>query len=189
MNQRVNAIKEQLRNDIYEWSDLAPILTASVSNDVLVHRNAPLPEICDTREMSRANRLVGLVKTAKITVKGSGNWIFDVVSVGTEYFDSREDCDEFFCPEESRDEGVKFPVYVREKVSLGKAFDDCQVSVRANLDYYTKNDLIDELEKDLGHVVDRSKAIVTRQCLFESHRTGALVQVDVSMVGPRRRER
>ncbi len=159
---RVLKIKEQFKSEEYEWTDLAKMLHAKVASnedecEVSVHRQAPHPAIQPTPSISRATRDVDMLPSAKILVESAGDWEFSVSSVGCEFFDSREECGEFFCTEDSRDSMAPFPVYFKEQVSLEEAFEACHVQTKLKMDYYCIEDdhLFDELEQDLGRQVDR----------------------------------
>ncbi len=70
------------------------------------------------------------------------------------HFDSREECDQFFCPSELRQNAGESEL----KVSLEDAF---SVSITANSAYYLSNNLIGELEQDLDTPVDKEKLTMT----------------------------
>ncbi len=153
--EEMSIIKEKFRKGIYEWCDLPSVLEVS-NGIVLVSRDAPHPKLVEPLGTSspRGTIPADKVKSEKIRVTSGGDWEFDVFSVDCGYFDSREDCDEFFCPSELRENTRKNEP--TKKVSLENAF---PVSITANLDYYLSSNLIDEFEQDLGKPVDREKLL------------------------------
>lgn len=141
-------IKEKIKSQNFLSSYVSENLFANCS-EIRVDDKGPILTI-DQNGPKGTDQRMQMSITDKLKLDASGEWDFSVSMIHSNYFDSREEMDLFFCPESERQIYSDMEEYKhKEKISINEAFEVSRLEVvSANLDYYSKHP--DELRNDLG---------------------------------------
>ena len=151
--QSVNKIRDMFKAEKgYGWASIPAVLV--IDNGAVLANMAPSynPEhLFESLQSFECNKYLTACNKLKAD-GGYGDWEISVRIIHSDYFESREQCDDFFSNERDISEFYLRKYGHLERISIDDVFETFSVEVTANLDYYL-NGHMDELAEDLDRPI------------------------------------
>ena len=154
-SQLASIIKDKFKTQgSYIWTRIPSALL--INNGAVLANMTPCntPEyLFEALQCNRSDKDVTTCNKLKAD-GGYGDWELCLCMIHSDYFENREQCDDFFCNERQPLGAYSSKYDHLERISIDDAFESLYVELTANMDYYMSH--MDELAEDLGRPINET---------------------------------